>query len=205
MTFKLVVIDDHPLVRQGIISVLGCDPKLEIVGEAQDLKHALKIIRELKPDIALIDLRLGDSNGLSVIKQTRDLGIECKFIILTSSSNEEDFLKAQQLGVSGYLLKEALPEEIINAIKIIRSGRKYYDPAILDMKISGKEEFGEELTTREKEVLKALGKGLSNRDIAKQLYVTENTIKKHVSQVLAKLNLGDRTKAALYAHSKGII
>lgn len=205
MRLKLVVIDDHPLVRQGLISVLGCDPKLEIVGEAQTIQEAVKIIQELKPDMAIIDLRLGDRNGLKVIEESRELGIECKYVILTSSTNEQDFLKAQQLGVSGYLLKEALPEEIINAIKIIRRGRKYYDPAVLDMKIGEKAEFSEELTAREKEVLKALGKGLSNRDIAKQLFVTENTIKKHVSQVLSKLNLGDRTQAALYAYSKGIV
>lgn len=207
MKLRLVIIDDHPLVRKGLISILGSEPSLDVVGEAETLEQALEVLTNSKPDLVLLDLRLGDISGLEVMRQAQKLHTNCKFVILTSSSNEEDFLQAEQLGVSGYLLKEALPEEIINAIKIISRGRKFYDPAILEIKMKLKEKnwWEENLTPREKEVLIALGKGLSNRDIASMIYVTENTVKKHVSQVLAKLNVADRTQAALYAYSKGLV
>ena len=205
MKLRLVVIDDHPLVRQGISSILRTESSMEVVGEAENFKDAVNVIKSTEPDLSLIDLRLGNDSGLSVIEQAKQLGIKGKFAILTSSGNEQDFLYAEQLGVSGYILKEALPEEIIHAIKVISRGRKYYDPGILELKMRGKMLMSEGLTPREKEVLIALGNGLNNQDIAASLFVSENTVKKHVSQVLAKLNLADRTQAALYAYSKGLV
>jgi len=205
MKLRLVVIDDHPLVRQGISSILRTESSMEVVGEAENFKDAVNVIKSTEPDLSLIDLRLGNDSGLSVIEQAKQLGIKSKFAILTSSGNEQDFLYAEQLGVSGYILKEALPEEIIHAIKVISRGRKYYDPGILELKMRGETLMSEGLTPREKEVLIALGNGLNNQDIAASLFVSENTVKKHVSQVLAKLNLADRTQAALYAYSKGLV
>jgi len=205
MKLRLVVIDDHPLVRQGISSILRTESSMEVVGEAENFKDAVNVIKSTEPDLSLIDLRLGNDSGLSVIEQAKQLGIKGKFAILTSSGNEQDFLYAEQLGVSGYILKEALPEEIIHAIKVISRGRKYYDPGILELKMRGETLMSEGLTPREKEVLIALGNGLNNQDIAASLFVSENTVKKHVSQVLAKLNLADRTQAALYAYSKGLV
>jgi len=205
MKLRLAVIDDHPLVRQGISSILRTESSMEVVGEAENFKDAVNVIKSTEPDLSLIDLRLGNDSGLSVIEQAKQLGIKGKFAILTSSGNEQDFLYAEQLGVSGYILKEALPEEIIHAIKVISRGRKYYDPGILELKMRGETLMSEGLTPREKEVLIALGNGLNNQDIAASLFVSENTVKKHVSQVLAKLNLADRTQAALYAYSKGLV
>ena len=205
MKLKMVVIDDHPMVRKGIMSILNGVPDIEVAGEAETVDQALNILRQCRPDIAIVDLRLGRRNGLEIIEKALEQEINCKFIIFTSSGNEHDFLRAEQLGVCGYVLKEALPEEIINAIRIISRGRKYYDPGIIELKMKGKNACSEELTAREQEVLAALGDGMSNRDIASKLYVTENTVKKHVSQVLAKLNLADRTQAALYAYSQGLV
>ena len=205
MKLKLVVVDDHPLVRQGLISVLGSEPSFEVVGEAENVGQSMEVLQRMLPDLAIVDLRLGDSSGLAVIEEARKQQIDCKFIIFTSSGSEKDFLYAERLGVSGYILKEALPEEIIYALRVIGQGRKYYDPRILEIKMKGETVWNEELTPREKEVLAALGKGMSNRDIASQIYVSENTVKKHVSQILAKLDLGDRTQAALYAYSKGLV
>ena len=205
MKLKLVVVDDHPLVRQGLIFILGSEPSFEVVGEAENVGQSMEVLQRMLPDLAIVDLRLGDSSGLAVIEEARKQQIDCKFIIFTSSGSEKDFLYAEQLGVSGYILKEALPEEIIYALRVIGQGRKYYDPRILEIKMKGETVWNEELTPREKEVLAALGKGMSNRDIASQIYVSENTVKKHVSQILAKLNLGDRTQAALYAYSKGLV
>jgi two-component system nitrate/nitrite response regulator NarL len=117
----------------------------------------------------------------------------------------EDFLKAEEVGVDGYVLKEALPEELLYAIKIVSQGRKYYDPTLLELKM--KETANDpinELTPREQDVLMALGEGLPNREIAKRLFITEYTVKKHVSQILSKLELADRTQAALFASSRGL-
>ena len=197
---RIMIVDDHPLVRKGLISVLSLDNNIEIIGEASNNKDAIQFIADKKPDIALVDLRLGNENGLDIIDYFYKKNIECKFMVLTSSANEWDFKKAQELGAQGYILKEALPEELIYAIQLVARGRKYYDPGILDEIMN--ESLLDELSEREQEVLMALGEGLSNKEIAEKLYISIFTVKKHVSQVLEKLNLADRTQAALYIQSK---
>lgn len=205
MTVKIVIVDDHPTVCRGLSCVLCSDPAFEVVGEAGSVEQSLQVIAECRPDLVLVDLRLGADSGLEVIKQAKAAEQACKFVVLTSSTAERDFFQAEQLGVNGYLLKEALPEEIIYALKLVSQDRKYYDPGILDLWLKGPEPDQPDLTAREKEVLCALGKGLSNREISQCLFVTENTVKKHVSQILSKLNLADRTQAALYAVEKGFV
>ncbi|HHY81608.1 MAG TPA: response regulator transcription factor [Clostridiales bacterium] len=203
---KLILVDDHPLVRKGLISVLSLESDLEIVGEAGNVREALDLINRVKPDLALVDLRLGNEYGLEILERSKNTD-SCKFIILTSSAEEEDFRRSEEAGALGYVLKEALPEELLYAVRLVSRGRKYYDPGIMDLIMKGSQQdvLIEELTPREKDVLIALGEGLSNKDIAKKLFISEYTVKKHVSQILAKLNLADRTQAALYAHTKGLI
>jgi DNA-binding NarL/FixJ family response regulator len=195
-----MIVDDHPLVRKGLISVLSLENNIEVIGEASNNNDAIKFITDKKPDIALVDLRLGNENGLYIIDYFNKKNTECKFMILTSSANEWDFKKAQELGAQGYILKEALPEELIYAIQLVARGRKYYDPGILD-EIMNESLLGE-LSEREQEVLMSLGEGLSNKEIAEKLFISIFTVKKHVSQVLEKLDLADRTQAALYIQSK---
>lgn len=204
---KIILIDDHPLVRKGLVSVLSLEKDINVIGEAGDIKKALKLIQEGKPDLALVDIRLGKEYGLDIIEKSCKNNINCKFIVLTSSTDPQDFKRAEEVGAQGYVLKEALPEELLYAVRLVGRGRKYYDPGIMDQILKGKSsDYGiEELTSREQDVLVALGEGLSNKDIAKKLFITEYTVKKHVSQILAKLELTDRTQAALYAHSKGYI
>ncbi|MDF2538654.1 MAG: response regulator transcription factor [Herbinix sp.] len=204
---KILIIDDHPLVRRGLSFVLSLEKDIEIVGEACNIKEALDILNRQNPDIALVDLKLGSEYGLDIIDKYKASKSECKFIVLTSSAQEGDLRRAEEAGAFGYVLKEALPEELLYAIRVVSKGRKYYDPGMMEeiMKITSHEGIVEELTPREQEVLKALGQGLCNKEIAKKLYITEFTVKKHVSQILAKLDLTDRTQAALYAHSKGLI
>lgn len=203
---KVILIDDHPLVRKGLAAVLSLESDIELVGEASNTKDAIDIINKKKPDLALVDLRLGNEYGLDIIEKSKDR-LNCKFIVLTSSGYEEDFRKAEEIGAQGYVLKEALPEELLYAIRLVSKGRKYYDPGIMDtiMNPTTKDTMVEELTLREREVLNALGEGLSNKAIAKKLFITEYTVKKHVSQILSKLELSDRTQAALYAYSNGLI
>jgi len=202
---KIVIVDDHPLVRRGLASVISMQPNVQFAGEATNGREALDVIKETKPDIVLIDLKLVDESGLDVIKTARAHGIVSKFILLTSSASREDFLRAEEVLVDGYVLKEALPEELLFAIQLVHKGRKYYDPGLMEekMRINGSSST-DELTPKEKEVLIELGQGACNREIASRLFISEFTVKKHVSQILAKLQVNDRTQAALYANAIGL-
>lgn len=204
---KVVIIDDHPLVCEGIKSVLEDETDIDLVGWANNSREAEQLFDRLQPDVALVDLRLPGDYGLDIIKRVRPLAPGCRFIILTSFTNEDDVKRTLEVGVHGYILKEALPEEVITAIRLVARGRPYFDPAVMKlvMNLPKKDENRlSELTERELEVLKALARGLNNREIAQLLFVTEHTIKKHVSSILAKLELKDRTQAALYAAAEGI-
>lgn len=200
---NIIVVDDHPLVRQGLRSVLSLECDMVFSGEASNNKDALALIRAVNPDLVLLDIRLSCENGLDVIGYCSKAGIGCKFLVLTSSADERDFRNAKELGAQGYILKDAMPEDLIYAIRLVGRGKKYYDPKIMDEIMGGNRYFAEseELTDREHEVLTALGNGLCNKEIADKLFISIFTVKKHVSQILAKLNLADRTQAALYAQS----
>ena len=207
---RIVSVDDHPLVRKGLASILSSDDAMEIVGEATNSQEALILFRTATPDLAIVDLRLGKEFGLDLIAEAKQQGATCKFVVLTSSIDALDFELAKQIGVDGYILKEAFPEELLHALRIIDKGRKYYDPGVLDFvtksEVPVEEDVHiEQLTPKEKEVLLELGMGHSNKQISQALYITEYTVKKHVSQVLAKLELADRTNAALYANVKGLV
>ncbi|AIQ62669.1 Transcriptional regulatory protein LiaR [compost metagenome] len=201
----IVIVDDHPLVRRGLASVISMQPDVNFAGEATNGEEAMRVLEEIRPDLVLIDLRLADESGLDVIKMARSRGIDSKFILLTSSASREDFLKAEEVLVDGYVLKEALPEELLFAIQLVYKGRKYYDPGLMEdkMRMSGKSPT-DELTPKEREVLIELGQGACNREIASRLFISEFTVKKHVSQILAKLQVADRTQAALYANAVGL-
>lgn len=206
---NVVIVDDHPLVRRGLTSILSLDDSMEVLGEATNSREALQLFNLTKPDLALVDLRLGDESGLDLIFNARRQCMSCKFVVLTSSMDEDDFRRAKEIGVDGYVLKEALPEELIQALKIISKGRKYYDTGLLDLIMNSSESIKDEshleqLTPKEKEVLIKLGMGQSNKEISQTLFITEYTVKKHVSQVFAKLGLSDRTHAALYANAMGL-
>lgn len=194
---KIIIVDDHPLVRQGLASLISMEDDMELVGECSNVQEALLMIEEKKPDMAIIDLKLGKESGLDIVNSSKKH--KCKYVILTSSAAYIDFKKSEELNVDGYVLKEALPEELLYALRLVDKGRKYYDPVLMDYKLQEGNSYN--LTLREIDVLHKLGKGLNNYQIAKELFISENTVKKHVSQVLAKLNLQDRTQAALYANN----
>jgi two-component system, NarL family, nitrate/nitrite response regulator NarL len=205
---KIVIIDDHPLVRKGLEMVTSLEPDIELAGFASNGKEALELIEKTRPEIALVDLRLPGEHGLDIIKKAREIHPECKYVILSSYASKEEIRQAMKEKVDGYILKEALPEELITSIRMVSKGRKYFDPVIVQHAMDNQEEGDEskfnELTQRELEVLVSLAQGHNNKAIGEALYISEHTVKKHIGQILTKLNLKDRTQAALYAVSKGL-
>lgn len=208
MKIKVIMVDDHPLVRKGIEAATRLEEDLKLLGCASNVEEALQLISQHQPDVALVDLRLQNEHGLEVVRKGRSLSPQSRFVILTSYATEEEIQGAINEDVEGYVLKEALPEELISAIKTVSLGRKYFDPAVvqyaMDKGRNNKKIDVSELTPRELEVLCSLGKGLNNRCIADELYISEHTVKKHVGAILEKLHLKDRTQAALFAVSKGL-
>lgn len=198
---RIAVVDDHPLVWQGIRAVLAAEPDMEPIGWASNGWEAERLILEQNPDVILMDMRLPGESGLDIVKRLKPKAPSARFVILTTYAEQQDVTAALQVGVDGYVLKEALPEEMLAALRLVDKGRPYFDPAVMQLLAANKQRQDElsELTERELDVLQELAKGLSNKEIARKLFVTEYTVKKHVSGILSKLGLKDRTQAALYA------
>jgi len=199
---KVLIVDDHPMVRKGLATTLSFEEQVEEIKEASSIKEAMAILANFRPEVMVVDLMLGKEDGLELVSKVRERETRPKCIVLTSSSRKDDFLRAQEKGVDGYILKEAFPEDIIYAFRVVARGKKFFDPELLEHKLNSYEGNNlDELTPREKEILQELGKGLSNSQIAKALYISENTVKKHISSILAKLGLRDRLEAALYINN----
>lgn len=206
---KIIIVDDHPIVRFGLEQTISAEEDIDIVGVAETCFQGVSIILEKRPDLAIVDLKMPNGGGLELIEKIKEKKIDCKFLILTSFIDDSDILKALELGVEGYVLKEILPSELIKAIRTIANGKKYYDPEVMTyftyfMKAKKQNDLSM-LTNRELEILKELASGSSNKEIAQKLFISENTVKKHISNILSKLGLQDRTQAALYAYSRGLI
>lgn len=197
---KILVVDDHPMVRKGLVLTLSYEDSIESIYEASNVGEAVKFLGTAKPDIAIVDLRLGDEDGLEVVLRAKEKGIKAKFIVLTSSIRREDFERAKALGVDGYVLKEAYTEDVLYAFHTVQRGKKFFDPDLMqyDQKKDSDDQL-QELTRRERDVLMELSSGKSNVEIAETLFISEHTVKKHVSNILSKLQLTHRTQAALMA------
>lgn len=203
---KLLLVDDHPLVERGLRAVLEHEEGFDMAGYATSGHEGLSLYRQLRPDMVLLDLRLPGESGLEVMRQIRSIDPDAKCVILTSFSTLAEVRAALEQGADGYVLKEALPQELLQALKLVASGRKYYDPKAMETMVKAHgEEVLAALSEREIEVLKEIAAGKSNKQIGENLYIAENTVKKHVSSILVKLNLEDRTQAALLAVKEGLV
>jgi DNA-binding NarL/FixJ family response regulator len=208
---RIVVVDDHPVVREGLRSFLGSRPGLEVVGEAGDVDAAEAATRAHRPDVVLLDLVLPGGGGVAAVPRLLALSPPPRIIVLTSFGSDEQVLAALRAGASGWLGKDVPPAELEAAIRTVHRGGSVLDPAIAGRVLaevaspSGGDPGLEQLTRREREVLALLGEGLSNRDLAARLFVAEKTVKTHVSAILAKLHLTDRTQAALFAVRHGLV
>ncbi|HZK57487.1 MAG TPA: response regulator transcription factor [Clostridia bacterium] len=199
---KLLIVDDHPLVRKGISSIFSFEGNVAVVLEASNINEAMTLIGSEVPELSIVDLNLGKEDGLELVMRARSEGAKTKFVILTSSVRKEDFIRSEEVGIDGYILKEAFAEDILYAINLVMRGKKFIDSEILRYQAENntKDDYLNDLTPREEDVLRELGKGLSNMEIAENLFISENTVKKHVSNILLKLNFNHRTEAALFAN-----
>ena len=207
MAVRVLITDDHGVVRQGLKMFLSLDPELEVVGEAANGEEALKMSRELSPDVILMDLVMPVMDGISATGAIRSEMPEVEVIALTSVLEDASVTGAVKAGAIGYLMKDTEAEELGRAIKAAAESRVYLAPeaAARLMREVRTPESPETLTERETEVLQLLARGKANKQIATSLHVTEKTVKAHVSSILAKLGVQSRTQAALYAVRAGLV
>ena len=207
LAVRILITDDHGVVRQGLRMFLSLDPELEVVGEATNGEEALKLARDLAPDVVLMDLVMPVMDGISATGAIRSELPDVEVIALTSVLEDASVTGAVKAGAIGYLMKDTEAEELGRAIKAAAEGRVYLAPeaAARLMREVRTPESPETLTERETEVLQLLARGKANKQIATSLYVTEKTVKAHVSSILAKLGVSSRTQAALYAVRAGLV
>lgn len=197
---NILIVDDHPLVRKGIIECLSMNKSMNELRESDNIENAMKVIAVNQIDILVVDLHLGFENGFDLIERARKLGKDMKYVILTSSYCLLDFQRAKELDIDAFILKDAFVEDFLYAINLVNRGKKYYSPRYMENTMNGFVPHELDLLTgREREVLTQLSKGLSNLQISNTLFITEGTTKKHISNILAKLNLNNRIDAILYA------
>jgi len=200
----ILIADDHQIVREGIVALLEEEADIEVVGQASDGNQAVLLAKTLKPDIILLDMVMPRKDGLEAIRQIMVDNSQSRILVLTSFSEDEKVVTAIREGAMGYLLKEASAQELLYAIRTIYEGETFLPPVIarkLIKEISQPREIVQmkpSLTDREKEVLQLIAQGLSNKDISTQLAISERTVNGHVGNILRKLNLTNRTQAALY-------
>ncbi len=207
MAIRVLIADDHAVVRQGLRMFLGLDPEIEVVGEASTGTQALRLAHELGPDVVLMDLLMPEMDGIEATARIRRELPDTEVIALTSVLEDSSVVGAVRAGAIGYLLKDTEAGELLRAIKAASAGQVQLSPkaAARLMREVRTPEALEELTERELEVLRLLAQGQSNKEIAYKLSIGEKTVKTHVSNILAKLNVSSRTQAALYAARMGLV
>ena len=208
---KILIADDHPVVREGLSAMLSKDPEIQVVGEAENGAQAINKARELQPDIILMDLRMPEVDGVEAMRQIRVKNPDMKFIVLTTYDNDEYIFKGIEAGARAYLLKDAPREELFEAIRAVYRGESLIQPAVAGKVLDRFAELSRQvqvpgaLSEREVEVLKLIAKGSANKFIAVSLSIGESTVKTHIQSIFQKLGVGDRTEAVTQAIKKGII
>jgi DNA-binding NarL/FixJ family response regulator len=205
---KVLIADDHSMVRQGLKQILELESDIAVIAQASNGDEAVKLAREHRPDVVLMDINMPGTSGLQAIKELKQDEDVFKVIVLTIHQDREYLIKTIQMGAEGYVLKDAEPAVLVEAIRNVNSGQSYIQPNMtmelvkefnrVTLQEKDKSEEGS-LTSREIEVLELIAEGMINKEIAKQLYISEKTVKNHVSNIFKKLNVSDRTQAAIYA------
>jgi DNA-binding NarL/FixJ family response regulator len=206
---RVLIVDDHAVVREGLRTFLELQDGIEVAGEAVDGEDAIREAERLRPDVVLMDLVMPNLDGVEAMRELRQRVPGARVIVLTSFLEDERLLPAVRAGAAGYLLKNVQPQELARAIRTAAAGEALLDPAVAARLVEALEEDGrdaraEQLTPREREVLALIGRGFANKRIALELGIAEKTVKTHVGNVLSKLGVSDRTQAALYAARVGL-
>jgi two-component system, NarL family, response regulator LiaR len=205
---RVLIVDDHAVVREGLRSFLELQDGMAVVGEAENGADAVAVAEQVRPDVVLMDLVMPRVDGVEAMRRLRERVPAARVIVLTSFLDDDRLLPAVRAGAAGYLLKNAQPQELARAIRTANEGEALIDPAVAARLVEAlatgeRDDRYEQLTPREREVLDLIGRGFSNKRIAQELGAAEKTVKNHVSHVLAKLGVADRTQAALYASRLG--
>jgi DNA-binding NarL/FixJ family response regulator len=200
---RVLVVDDHPVVCNGLSAMIGTQSDMIVVGQAANGVEAIQLFRKLRPDVTLMDLRMPEMGGLEAIRTIRAEFSNSRFIVLTTYQGDEDIHKALSAGAQGYLLKGMSHDTLIDAIRSVHATLRYLPPPVLQTLANRPPSF--ELSSRELEILQLIVKGLSNKQIAERLGIGEGTVKWHVNIILGRLNVRDRTQAAVAALQRGIV
>jgi DNA-binding NarL/FixJ family response regulator len=205
----IIVADDHPIVRDGLIAILGTQADFEIVGKADDGAEALAQVQTLQPDVLLLDLEMPTLDGVEALRRLKEAGSPTRVIVFTAFDTDDRIVAAVQNGAQGYLLKGAPRDDIFNAIRVVHAGGSLLHPVVASKLMrrvqSGDESNTEAFTPRETEVLHLMAQGLQNKEIAIRLVITERTVKFYVSAILSKLGAGNRTEAVTIAAARGLV
>lgn len=204
---NVLIADDHDLVREGITKLLELYEGVNVVGEAGDGLETINKVRNYTPDLVLLDLNMPRMDGISTVRKIKEIKPEVKVLILTIHDEEEYIYEVIKAGAEGYIQKDVKPEELKNSIERVMQGEKVFPPTVEKVVAQRNIEKPtlDELSTREQEVLELLAKGMSNRNIAEELFISEKTVKNHVSNILKKLSVNDRTQAVIVALKNGLV
>jgi DNA-binding NarL/FixJ family response regulator len=206
---RILVADDHPIVRDGLIAILGTQPDFEVVGKASTGVEVVNQVQALQPDVVLLDLEMPEMDGVEALRRLREIGSPTRALVFTAFDTDERIVGAVQAGAQGYLLKGAPREEIFNAVRVVYAGGSLLQPVVASKLLRQVvQEHGVEadaLTPREQNVLQLLAQGLQNKEIAAELVITERTVKFYVSSILSKLGAGNRTEAVTIAVQRGLV
>jgi two-component system, NarL family, response regulator len=200
---RIMLVDDHPIVRSGLLLMIEYTPNMEVVAEASNGIEAIKLYQQNHPDVTLMDLRMPEMSGADAIAAIHQEFPDAKIIVLTTYDGDEDIYRGLKAGAKGYIFKNAPVDEIVRAIKTVNEGKKYIPPEVGE-KLSERLNRPQ-LSNRELDVLKLVAQGKTNQQIATELYISESTVKYHINSVLSKLGVSDRTQATLIAIKRGIV
>lgn len=206
---RVVVVDDHDVVRKGIVSYLQTDEAIEVIGQASNGNDGADLVIKEKPDVVLMDLMMENGSGIDATRRIMNSNTDTRIIILTSFYDDKQIFPAIEAGAFSYILKTASASEIVSAIKKAKRGETVIEPKVAGKMMStfrtGSHKAHDELTERELEVLICIGNGMTNQEISEKLYIGVKTVKTHVSNILGKLGVNDRTQAAVYVHRNNLI
>ncbi len=208
---NVMIVDDHELIRQGLRKILEIEKDFAVIGVAEDGETAIKMAQELKPDVMLLDINMKGLNGIKTLKRIKEMELPVKVIMLTIHSDREYLIKTINLGASGYVLKDTGTDSLITAIRSVYEGNSYIQPSMADASAgdlitmaTAPDPEKDKLTRREIEVIALIAEGLNNKEIADKLFISEKTVKNHVSNLFKKINVTDRTQAAIFAFKHSI-